>query len=254
MSLQVYIDDSGGKNQGGLLVMGAVINSFEKWAKFSEAWEKELRSNVPGRISYFKFDEASTLSGEFSHWSSDSRKLKVELLQRHIQETNPVVSFVSLDTDEFREETENIVWDKPGKHLLNSPYVYALLRLFGHLQQTATLMAMSGQTFERVEIFVDENLTYKQTVRDAYGEFAEATFFDSIKMPSEPWFRDDKEFLPLQAADFIAGALRVSRGKDLRSLDWINGDRLHLRLSPFWHHVDRTEIRDLKAVVLDGGK
>jgi hypothetical protein len=34
-------------------------------------------------------------------------------------------------------------------------------------------------------------------------------------MPSEPWFRDDKEFLPLQAADLSAGLIRFSLNSTL---------------------------------------
>jgi hypothetical protein len=74
--LQAFFDDSG--NQGDpYMAMAGIVGTARQVADLSDEWDKGLRATTPGRIAYFKMDEALGLTGEFAFWSEENRDAKI---------------------------------------------------------------------------------------------------------------------------------------------------------------------------------
>lgn len=210
--VQAYIDDSGTKNDGPLMVLASMIGSAETWAHVSTAWERELNFRSGGRIAYFKEDEAVHLSGEFSHWRPEVRDAKVKRLARIVNRSDVFGAWYGLDLDAHRSAAQFA--GKPmrdaKRHGGNQPY---LLLLPTVLMAAALVAREKFPNAKRLELIIDEQNVFAQEmhafypgIRDTLGKALGGDVFDL--MPSQLMFRDDKEFLPLQAADLMAGHIR----------------------------------------------
>lgn len=211
MILQAYIDDSGTKNDGPLMVLAAMIGPAEVWAKISDAWERELNFQAGGRIAYFKEDEAAHLNGEFRHWRAEARDAKVRRLSKIVNRTDLFGVWYGLDLDAHRSASK---FSRPlgdvKRHGGNQPY---LLLLPTVLMAAAAVARDKFPEFKRMELIIDEQNVFSQDMnalypgmRETLGKVAGKELADI--MPAQLMFRDDKEFLPLQAADMMAGTIR----------------------------------------------
>jgi hypothetical protein len=207
---QAYIDDSGSKNDGPLMVIAAIVGPAEVWAAVSEAWERELRSNTPGRLAYFKEDEAHHLRGEFIHWRAEARDQKVQRLAKIIDRPELFVAWFGVDLDAHRGIAPFAGHPLKGvkRHGGNQPY----LLLMPGVMMAAAAAALDKNPDNRLELILDEHNVFKPDILDGYMDMLRALVIIDPdiqgKMPSHPGFRDDKEWLPLQAADLIAGGIR----------------------------------------------
>ena len=69
--------------------------------------------------------------------------------------------------------------------------------------------AFTGR-FGPIEIIFDEHKHFRDAARWSY-RLIQSTFQDASRyLPAEPWFRNDAEFLPLQAADLVASSCRFA--------------------------------------------
>lgn len=79
---------------------------------------------------------------------------------------------------------------------------------------------------EKVEFFFDEDLVSQQELKDAYGTLKRILPpQDAGLIENEPLFRDDKAYMPLQAADLFAWHVRRElfereRGARLETPSW----------------------------------
>ena len=208
---QAYVDDSGTKGDGPVMVIAAIVGAAEVWAEVSDAWDKELRSSATGRLAYFKEDEAHHLSGQFRHWRPEARDVKVKRFSNIVDRPDLFVVWYALDLDSHRAASKFA--GKPFKdakrHGGNQPY---LLLMPTVIMAVATATRQRNPAHKRVELFLDEHNVFKADILNGYPDMLRAleTIDPAVRerMPSQPWFRDDSEFLPLQAADLIAGSVR----------------------------------------------
>lgn len=235
--LQVYIDDSGCKGKGRVLFLGGIMGEAENLAALSDSWDRELRFADPGRIAYFKSDEAATLDGEFRHWQPASRDKKVrrmaELLNK--PEFMAVFSGIALSSHAQMEKLLSRAVTDSRLHFFNQPIFMAFHAVLLGVAQEVVRQRVT----ERIEIFIDNNDVLKGEMKRQYPILLEV--LDERQrnvMPSELYFRDDKEFLPLQAADLLMGDLRLRSNKNER---WPKLSLEKLRLSP--HSKPLTEDR-----------
>ena len=125
MILQTYIDDSGTKNDGPLMVIAAIIGPAQVWAEVSDAWDRELRFSAGGRIAYFKEDEAVHLTGEFRHWREEARDTKVRRLSKIVNRPDLFGVWYGVDLDAHRAASKFA--GKPytdlKRHGGNQPYL-----------------------------------------------------------------------------------------------------------------------------------
>lgn len=192
--LQAYIDDSQGKSGGRPLVLAAYVHSAEEWIAFSDAWDAALREDPA--IGYFKMVEAQNLRGEFKGWSHGKRTKKLLRLAEVIGEFGPL----SLDC-RLSVSSHKTLLKPHAPYGLASPY-YPLV--FALVCGVARACYAYGAHVPIDFIFDKQDNVSKQvllfwdyTIDQQPKEWAK------LINPS-PIFRDDKEILPLQAADMLA--------------------------------------------------
>jgi hypothetical protein len=209
LMLQVCIDDSGSDLQGPAYVLAGYLSTAEQWAKFSDEWHDALWESPA--ISYFKLSEANRLDGEFRGWTHDNANKKVDALSKVIA---PRVMYqissimVQAHYDEIIMPFRKVIVSSPSPEdkrfsaLLKTPYYLCFYDVITECMKQLGV----DQKLEPIEFyFDDQGLMGRRT----------AGFWDAVKaeappeyakyMTTPPQFRDEKTFLPLQAADMIAG-------------------------------------------------
>jgi hypothetical protein len=199
MVLQAAADDSGNEPPNKFFVFGGFVADSLTWARFSDEWDKALKEYP--RIEYFKMADANGLRDQFEGWAPTARDEKVEKLS-HIAARHPLaVIDVSIKHTDFAELISSI--DLPARGLsTDKPYPI----LANQLMVTLGDFQRKLNASEAIDIFFDTQLGFDQELHRWWPLFehlreeeTKTNFARYISGP--PNFRDEKKFLPLQAAD-----------------------------------------------------
>lgn len=187
MALHGYIDDSGyGDHNDPAFVLSGFVASVPRWAAFSDQWREALDDGPS--IKYLKMSEAAGLTGEFGNWSARKRNEKLGKLFPIIAGIKPMGIRSIIPCGSFHQNVKGKI-----AKTLNSPYFLALLRN-GDLDVTDPAY--------KVDFTFDENPKLKSLIDRWYGiVMSELPAWAAGLISNNPIFRDDKQFLPLQAAD-----------------------------------------------------
>ena len=211
--LQAFIDDSGNYRQGQTCLMAGCVASVANWDRFSERWHAAL-SEIPA-IAYFKMSEAFALRREFKGWTADARDAKIDALIDVILGTGIVygVAIAMVNLDYIR-----IAKGATDSHL-NDPFYF----LFASVIEACLIHQERYGIHEKVDFIFDDcnkpakeiDRIFRQTLFTAPDKIKALNLVDN-----PPVFRDEKAFLPLQAADLIAGQIRSyqERGTETAAL------------------------------------
>lgn len=230
--LQAYIDDSYDNTGERRLFLAGYLHNAEAWECFSNAWEFALRE-VPS-IEYFKMSEANALRGQFFGWSDESRDLKIVKLLAIIKTFNPVSFHISLSRTSFDEHIAPV-----------APYALAN----PHFHCIGGIVALASNYVESRNIKTGIDFIFD---KQEGVQFDIALFFDDLmkRLPTSqkalisktPVFADDKEFLPLQAADLLAWHLRKEGNPEPST----NGRLKYLLGDEHFHtEIDETRIKSI---------
>jgi Protein of unknown function (DUF3800) len=220
--LQVYVDDSASDDGDQRLLLAGYINTADKWIRFSDAWQEELDHSP--RIRYLKMAEANNLGGEFRGWKPEDRDEKLKGLARVIRHFAPASIHSSISRREFKTIVSPV-----APYGFNRPYFYCFQAIIVPL---ANSMLEFGLPKVPVDFIFDE--------QEEVGE--EARFFYRIIRDSQPAavrsilsrdpiFRDDKQVLPLQAADMLAWHVRrnhISKPDAFQVPKFLSADGHHM--------------------------
>ncbi|MBI1750058.1 MAG: DUF3800 domain-containing protein [Acidobacteria bacterium] len=203
LTVQAYVDESGGSGQGAVLVFAGFIGEAQEWARFSSGWSTCLGGGKG--IAYLRMHDAAHLTGEFTGWQKKERDEKLRSLARTLNAYRVRSIHFAIDLPAFQNGMAEH-WARPHK---NPYFLGYLLMLAG-----VCVDAQDWGYKEQVEIIFDEHVIFSQRVKLWYPLFKEMwDGYDpelAALYPSEPLFRDDKTFPPLQAADLMAWLLRKS--------------------------------------------
>jgi hypothetical protein len=200
MTIQAFIDESGGKGQSRVFTMAGWLSTSERWLKFFEEWSACL--NRYPHLNYFKMREAASLIGQFRNVPPPVRDSKLRELARIIRNHVAVAFHCTLDLEGFADTIADL-----GKPFCD-PYFWPF-----HI----TVMALCFESIDRgcntqTEVVFDEHSIFKPravpwypVVRAFMNEPSEAAV-----MPLRPIFSTDAESPPLQAADMLAWLIRRS--------------------------------------------
>lgn len=219
--LQAYIDDSASNKTDQRLFLAGYINEADRWTRFSKAWAEELRQ--PPAIAYLKMSDANALEGEFRGWNAKDRDEKLRGLARVIRHFEPRSIHASVSQSAFRTIVAPV-----APHGFSTPYSLCFPAMILPL---AIRQANEGSKLTIDFIFDNQ---------ESLGTQA-AFFYDKIRreqpkhirevMCASPVFRDEKEVLPLQAADMLAWHIRrrheASPGA-FQVPDFLSHDGLHI--------------------------
>jgi len=199
--LQAYIDDSYNKN--GVFVLAGYIASAESWAAFSKEWEEMLPHGVldeDGRY-HFKMSEMALNDDRMSRVSWFYR-----IIERHI------IGYVSckIDISELKGIPRRFYI--PGAvvdwGLYTNPYYVTFRCLLDMFHNNRARMREAIPDDETIDFYFDEQAE-KTAILAMWDWYINSRGEDVRKYyGATPRFEDDKEFLPLQAADLWAWWVR----------------------------------------------
>src|SRR5882672_3149158 len=196
--LQAFIDDSASEQGDRNLFLAGYIQRAPVWTAFSDDWQLVLASHP--KIAHLHMVEAESLRGEFRGWSASQRDLKIQALAEVIERHGAVSIVCSISRNIF-----NSVLKPIAPYALSSPYFYC----FYGIIITAARWALARNGNVPIDFIFDEHGALG-TEASGWYEVIRQLQKPEIQqfLGSTPVFRDDKKFLPLQAADMLAWHLR----------------------------------------------
>jgi hypothetical protein len=193
--IKAFVDDSGSGGDSLWYVLAGYVGSVSDWLGFESDWKAVLES--PPRIDYFKSVEAEQLMDQFEGFLKDQAHAKIdaliEVIRRHAQRAI-IVRTRQKDYNEIIKPNVPEIWDD-AYHFLFPAFISAVLgmeKYFGTGQSAEFVFDSSERLGKRAQIQYTQLLDLPQYA----GRMANVLF------------RDDKEFLPLQAADLLAWQVR----------------------------------------------
>jgi Protein of unknown function (DUF3800) len=212
MVLTAFVDDSGSDTQGPAYVLAGYVSDVDSWEKFSVEWQRILDEHP--RICYFKMSEAESRRGCFAGWDREDI-------------TNKIHTFIPVINKYVKCIIECVFWQEHYDVAMSwflakmLPLVEVgkkeLLTRFGNPYFLAFCMIMKDYS-QRLEMEHSDDIvdfifdTQEELGEKAVGYWMAMREFFPEKyrkyIPNEPVHRDEKIFLPLQAADLIAWQTR----------------------------------------------
>jgi hypothetical protein len=209
--LQAYLDESGTRNQDVCFVLAGFIAPAEVWANFSDQWQQCL--DAPPALNYFKMREAvNNPTGAFRNWKRSDVRRKVQELVEIIKSNVKLGIHCTIPISGF---DEIIAAQNAGP--FSNPYSMAFYAV------------LAGIGWEALEHKAD-GLDVIFDIQDKYSGFVKGVYplmrrrVDSSLgqiLPVEPMFKDDRQFLPLQAADMLAWLFRNAFNGRRTEWEWI---------------------------------
>lgn len=234
MVFQAYIDES---IDDETIVLAGYIASAEDWALFAREWEKLLPMGVMGPDGRYRFKMREMAATE-------ERMQRVSAFYRVIESIKPLgitfhlklsdlqnaIGRISLTHDYFT----NIDFDKSAFNDYRIAF-FGLLRLF-HDFRDNDLMQEFLALDQKIDFIFDET-SNKKSILEYWDEFM-ANNPNKDRFGATPRFENDDDFLPLQAADFLAWWIReweASGADKSQKFPW----ETHVKLPIY--HISSTE-------------
>lgn len=209
--LQAYIDES--YEPDGVFVLGGYVSTAERWSRFASDWEKCLPKfgvlDSKSNQYHFKYNQMAALQERreripiFENIVMDHALFGL-FCRIHIQDIQRAIGRIQIPAHKFVDFAE---WEHP--------YYVAyrcLMDMFHFNRDRFPDLVPEG---EPIDFIFDDQLFEKKIIIETWRDYIEEKP-DSVRhlYGRMPAFRDDKQFLPLQAADLIAGKVRENFTKD----------------------------------------
>lgn len=205
MVFQAYIDDS--YSAGGVFVLAGYIGTAEVWAKFSKEWEETLPYGVRSKDGRFHF--------KMSEMASNPERMgRVGAFYKVIERYDLTSIACIINIAELRRAPKRL-WS-PDRILdwgaFSDPFFFTLRALIDCVHDHRDKFP-SLPPSEKIDFIFDEQ-SQKSIVLSVWSQFV-ASRRDHVRslFGATPRFEDDKDFLPLQAADLWAWSVREWRGR-----------------------------------------
>ena len=197
LMMRAYVDDSGNGQPPVFLLAGFVAHG-EQWEQFSGQWQEVL--DGPPKLEYFKMREAARLEGQFKNWTEGDRDSRLwEFLTVIRRNVKLCVKWIVPD-----DAYDSVIKGRVARGMDN-PYFLSFYGIMIGLPQYQEQHSLD----EPVDFIFDEQMEKSTLVQNGYDSFVKFAP-DSVKrlLGGRPIHRDDKQLLPLQAADLVAWITR----------------------------------------------
>jgi hypothetical protein len=195
--LKGFIDDSGSEPSSPQFVLAGYVLPAEEWAKFSDAWDKQLALGKPIRYLHMKETGRDFKGGQFDGWAVDEIDEKLLSLAEVINARQPISLAAHARWSEY--QTFQAVSDRAK--FIPSPYkalFHEVIRIMynwgermNNPQSVDFIFDEQGDVgFEAASWYLETKAAFPPYARPFFG--------------STPEFKDDLLVLPLQAADMLA--------------------------------------------------
>ena len=231
--LKAYADDSGSDLGDRRLFIAGYLNSTWQWSLFADAWHEELME--PPSVQYLHMVEANALRGQFAGWGKEARDQKLQSLLRVIRQFEPISFEFSIN----RVEVEQLLAPNAPRGLA-SPHFAGILRIVIGI---AEFMARDGYK-GKIDFIFDTQDGVSTDIALFWDELMKSfprSARNAISGP--PIFRDDKDLMPLQAADMLSWHLRKEHE--------LGGDALQMAENlrhPEWHFMSTMPAEILQSL------
>jgi hypothetical protein len=197
LMLQAFIDESYDES---VLSMGGYIATCEQWESFYSEWEKVLLQHP--KIEYFKYSDYLRKEGQFYRLDTASADSKMADLYQVIRENAAGYVSAAVSPLEYRAIFGGKAFPKP----IRSPYYCCMMTIITKLPKLLEESGLRGP----VEFIFDRQLMEEEHILKLWYFLDEIGAIDHNLIKSAPAFKDDKDVLPLQAADMLAGRMRLA--------------------------------------------
>lgn len=198
--LRGFVDDSGSDGSRAPFVLAGFIFPQEKLMPFSDDWRAELARRPC--IEYFKMAEANDRSGQFQGMPDEFVKCKINDLMTVIDRYQPDGIYSALSWPDYRAVLERSM---PAAFMGN-PYHLLFPAVFDAIMFCQKRQGTFPQT---VDVDFDEQGNAGWFARLCFELVKERCEPDVRKMLGRtPLMLDDKQVMPLQAADMLAWNIR----------------------------------------------
>ena len=195
MVLQAAVDDSG-KGIRPVFVLAGFVLSAAEWSAFADQWQDAL--DLSPRIEYFKMQEAWTFKGQFSRFSTGQRDERLQKLVSVILAHRPLVIREVIHHEHYERHFKGRIAKR-----MDYPYFLCVKNIIGLL--IIHQLTKNWHPKEPVDFIFDEQgkegdviqRTWQFTVENIPANFKPL-------LGNRPIHRNEKDFLPLQAADLLA--------------------------------------------------
>ena len=201
--LQVWFDDSG-KGQLPVFVLAGYYGDVSDWVTFSHNWQQLL--NKEPRLEYIKGYEAFGLRREFKGWTEKTRDDRLLEFIPLIKSYSGKGLAMTIGHEAFRK----IIAIAPGTPFTN-PYTFA----YNLALATVLPIVLEFSPQDTIDIVFDRDLIKPKRAQEAY-EMIPSDLAQFLAR-QQPRFEDDKNFMPLQAADLLAYCIRVQSDPNPRN-------------------------------------
>jgi hypothetical protein len=205
---QGFIDDSGSEPSEPYFVLAGFVSTYEKWREFSEEWNAALK--LSPSLNYFKMSEAKHFNGEFSRkngWNEELCEERIGILSKIIEN----YALLRISTSINNQEYNNYIRSLPATRrdlTTDGPYALLFSQIIFHMTNSGSVGIS-----EPCDFIFDEQQGYGSAALGHWDDMknivnAQTPAHMSRLLGSRPIFRDEKHFLPLQAADLYAWLVR----------------------------------------------
>jgi hypothetical protein len=235
--IKAFVDDSGSDGESPWYVLAGYVGTVSDWIGFEPEWTAVMDA-VP-RIEYFKSSEAESLKGQFLGVDPTDRSRKIdallEVIGRHAQRAI-YVRTRQKDYNDIIKSNVPEVWDDA---------YFFLMPAF--ISSAIALEKYVGNQ-EPAEFVLDNSQRLDRQAKKLRGQLLNLPQFAGRTV--DILFRDEKLFLPLQAADLLAWQVRraFSVPEEPRRAHY--GKAINCPREPLFPKVlTRADLRKLLAVM-----
>lgn len=204
---RAFIDDTGNDPQEFAFNFGAWVARVDDWERFSEEWMSTLQVDPP--IKYFRHHEAKSQSGQFENWSQNACDQKILSLakvigRRSVDEVYGIITGI-------RNEIITSIISKAVEHPkvvrsvihASRPYDWCFHSIVSLVVQRQLELSCTA----KVDFIFDKGDPAFHDCSKIFREIKNDPKFPEEKRAILGTFveGDDKEIMPLQAADLLAG-------------------------------------------------
>jgi hypothetical protein len=198
LRIKAFIDDSRSIDPP-VYVLGGFIAPANAWESFSNEWQQIL--DGPPRLDYFKMQEAYALHGQFEDWRADRRDEWVRLFFNVIKKHVRAAISVSVNPEDIKK-----IYGPRDKFATHPFYLAAISMI------TKTVRAREALGIEYgIDFVFDDQMHEKRHLIATWKNVMRVVQLDpeiERLLPIVPQFANDKDVLPLQAADMHAWWMR----------------------------------------------
>ncbi len=205
---QAFIDDSGNEPTKPHFVLAGFVAAAANWAAFSDEWRAALDESP--RLDYFKMKEAAGLKDQFdpkNGWNEQKRDDRLILLTRIIRKYVGIRIHAKVVHSDFDKYVKSI--PVPYRKLLSdNPYILLFSQIIMAMSARQELFGVDpcDFIFDEQAGFDVEAISSWPSIKETLIRHRRPGFANIVGSP--PIFRNEREVLPLQAADLYAWQMR----------------------------------------------